>query len=371
LSQFGALKSLGFDGACKTTAMGIMPHKDVDKALELSFSLDIPFWPQLPNVSYFEDMYAQASEHFPGLTVDTENKRILFDPAKFEEQLVAYSEKMAEPGFFSLSENYSVVYHQFLGRELEEYTAIRGQLIGPVSFGFKVMDKDNMPIIYNEQVQALLFDFLQRKVNAQCHELKRKNKNAFVWLDEPGLGWVFSGLSGYSDIRAKQNYMEFLNGLDYPGALHLCANVNLPYLLNLGISLLSFDAYQLELMPKGYTQAVTNFINSGGIISWGIVPTDSLTLDTESPESLLKRLLTYWEVLTRNSVLTTEQIAKQSLIAPARCCLKNIGQVGASDEKRPSGNQGIPNMTLEERVVESAFNYLGIISKNLREKFNL
>ena len=55
-------KSLGFDGACKATAIGIMPHKDVNKALELSFSLDIPFWPQLPNVSYFEDMYVQASQ---------------------------------------------------------------------------------------------------------------------------------------------------------------------------------------------------------------------------------------------------------------------------------------------------------------------
>jgi len=63
-----------------------------------------------------------------------------------------------------------------------------------------------------------------------------------------------------------------------------------------------------------------------------------------------------------------EQIAKQALIAPARCCLKNMGQVGASDEKRSSSDQGICDLTLEERVVESAFNYLGIISKNLREK---
>jgi hypothetical protein len=364
-------KSLGFDGACKTTAMGIMPHRDVDKALELSFSLDIPFWPQLPNVSYFEDMYAQASEHFPGIIVDTENKRILFDPNKFDEQLVDYSERMAEPGFFSLSEEYSVVYHQFLSSDLEKYTAVRGQVIGPVSYGFKVMGEDNMPIIYNEQARTLLFDFLQRKVNAQYHELREKNENAFVWLDEPGLGWVFSGLSGYSDVRAKQDYRDFLNGLDFPGALHLCANVNLPYLLSLGISLLSFDAYQLELMPKGYTQAVADFISGGGIISWGIVPTDSLTLDSESPESLIKRLLTYWGVLTQYSELSIEQISKQALIAPARCCLKNIGQVGASDEKSPSGNKGSRNLTLEERVVESAFNYLRIISKNLREKFNL
>jgi hypothetical protein len=316
-------------------------------------------------------MYAQASQHFPSISIDTANKIISFDPSKFDEQLADYSQRMADPGLFSLSEDYSVIYHQFLDQDLMKYTAIRGQLIGPVSFGFKVMDDDNKPLIYNEQARTLLFDFLRRKVNTQYHELKEKNENAFVWLDEPGLGWVFSGLSGYSDVHAKQDYRDFLNGLDCPGALHLCANVNLPYLLSIGVSLISFDAYQLELMPKGYVSAVTDFISHGGIISWGIVPTNPFTLKSESAESLVKRLLVYWEVIAKNSELSMQQISQQALIAPARCCLKNIGQVGASDEKRVSSDQGTCDLTLEERVVESAFNYLGIISRNLREKFYL
>ena len=54
--------------------MGIMPHTGIEEALELALSLDIPFWPQLPRVSYYEDMYAQASQHFPGIDVDLENK---------------------------------------------------------------------------------------------------------------------------------------------------------------------------------------------------------------------------------------------------------------------------------------------------------
>ena len=92
---------------------------------------------------------------------------------------------------------------------------------------------------------------------------------------------------------------------------------------------------------------------------------------TETPESLAKRLFTYWEVIAKNSELSVKQIAEQSLIAPARCCLKNIGQVGASNEEPLSGYRGISDLTLEERVVELAFNYLGNISKNLREKFYL
>ncbi|MFC2016149.1 hypothetical protein ACFLUF_00355 [Chloroflexota bacterium] len=56
--------NLNFKGNCRTTAMGIMPYTDIGKALELSLGLDIPFWPQLPHVSYHEDMYVQASAHY-------------------------------------------------------------------------------------------------------------------------------------------------------------------------------------------------------------------------------------------------------------------------------------------------------------------
>ena len=95
--------NLNFQAGCTTTAMGIMPHTDVREALRLALSLDIPFWAQLPKVSFYEDMYAQASQNFPGITVDPETERISFDSARFEEELGDYSQKMAEPETFALS----------------------------------------------------------------------------------------------------------------------------------------------------------------------------------------------------------------------------------------------------------------------------
>jgi hypothetical protein len=350
--------------------MGIMPHTDIGRALELSLGLDIPFWPQLPHVSYYEDMYVQASEHFPGLSVDEENQRISFDTARFNDELDAYWQKMADTATFGLTEKYTAVYRRFLAEDLTGYAAIRGQLIGPVSFGFKVFDENNVPIIYNEAVRMLLFDFLSRKINVQYAELKKKNENAFVWLDEPGLGWVFSGLSGYDDIVARREYREFLEGLSGPGALHLCANVNLPYLLDMGTVILSFDAYQMETLPKGYAESIRDFLKSGGIISWGIVPTDSTSLAEETPEGLAGRLLDYWGVVSANTDLTIKEMAEQALIAPARCCLKNIGAVGATGEtasKKAVGCSAQP----EEHVVETAFAYLKEISRALIDKLDI
>ena len=307
-------------------------------------------------------MYVQASQNFPGIIVDLENERLSFNMARFEEELEEYFEKRDYPETFALSQEYSVVYHQFLAQNLQSYPAIRGQIIGPVSFGFKVLDESLKPIIYNEEVRAILFDFIQKKVNLQYQELKQRNPKAFVWVDEPGLGYVFSALSGYNDRQAKEDYWNFLQGLEGPKGLHLCANVDLPYLLGLGVEILSFDAYQIEFMPREYADAVAEFLRSGGIISWGIVPTDSSVLAKETPETLAKLLTAYWGVVSGNSGLSLKQIAKQALVAPARCCLRDEGQVSEVGERQASS---------EERIVEKAFAFLQELSQRLRDKFRL
>jgi len=40
-------------GNLLTTAMAVMPHTEVDKALKTVLSVAIPFWPQLPNLNLY------------------------------------------------------------------------------------------------------------------------------------------------------------------------------------------------------------------------------------------------------------------------------------------------------------------------------
>jgi hypothetical protein len=358
---------IAFEARCSTTAMGIMPHRDVERALELALSLDIPFWPQLPKVSLYEDMYVQASHNFPGIAIDFDKERLVFNTARFEQELDEYFVKMDSPEAFVLTAEYSRVFHKFLSRELQGYKAIRGQVTGPVSFGLKVLDEDLKPIIYNEEARTILFDFIQRKVNIQYQELKERNPNAFVWVDEPGLGYVFSGFSGYNEQHAREDYSKFVEGLEGPKGLHLCAEVNLPYLLELGVEILSFDAYQIEFMPREYAGSVAEFINNGGVISWGIIPTESTALATQTPETLAGILSNYWEVISANAGLSLNQIAKQALVAPARCCLSDLGQVN-TEGKTVSECQV---SSIEEGLVERAFAFLSELSHILRDKYGV
>jgi len=358
-----------FDANCRTTAMGIMPHRDIEAAIGLSINMDIPFWPQLPNVSFYEDMYAQASEHFPGIAVDPHLGLVTLDSQGFEADLMEYALSSDEDETFDLSPDYSTTYHAFLDKPLERYAAIRGQIIGPVSFGFRVVDQDRRPIIYDEGIRAVLWEFFQKKANCQYRQLREKNPNAFVWFDEPGLGWVFSALSGYSDLLARDDYAGFLQGIEGPRALHLCADINLPYLLDLGFDIVSLDAYQIGEMPREYASAVAKFISGGGIISWGIVPTDSINLSRENLESLVPRVERIWEKVETVGGITTRQIAAQSLIAPARCCLKNVGRVGSAGENSSAIGLNGSAASVEETLVESAFEIVARLSEALKAKF--
>ncbi|MGZ3535757.1 MAG: hypothetical protein ACXU99_10785 [Thermodesulfobacteriota bacterium] len=351
-----------FQAACGTTAMGIMPHKDVDKALDLALGLDIPFWPQLPHVSLYEDMYVQTSQNFPGIEINFEKGRLSFHNAKFQESLEDYFTKMEQTETYALTPEYSAVFQKFLSRDLKRYRAIRGQITGPVSFGFKVLDENLKPIIYNDEVKSILFDFIQKKVNLQYQELKAKNQNAFVWVDEPGLGYVFSGLSGYNDQQAKEDYYQFIQGIEGPKGMHLCAEVNLPYLLELGVEILSFDAFQIGFMPKEYTLSVADFIKKGGVISWGIIPTELKTLEAQTPEKLVSLLSGYWGVVSENTDLSLNQIAEQALIAPARCCLVELTIEAAERFK-------VTN--IEEKIVEKAFSFLPEMSQILKKRYGL
>lgn len=328
--------------------MGIMPHTDIEKALEVALSLDIPFWPQLPKVSYYEDMYVQALENFPGVRIDIVNQKIVFNLSLFYEELPSYFEKINDPETFRLTKEFSLVYHRFLEKDLSRYSAIRGQMISPISLGLKVVDQDQKSIIYHDEVREVLFDFIQKKVNQQYQELKTKNPNAFVWVDDPGLGLIFTAFSGYNEVQAKKDLDQFLMGLEGPKGVHLCAKPDWDFLFKSKIDILSFDSFNCGSVIINYS-SLRDFVERGGIISWGIVPTYTELLDQETIDSLVERLETFWEGLSQRGV-DQERLLHQSLLAPATCNLMNPDK---------------------EKTVEKAFGMLKDLSIKVRDKYRL
>ncbi len=309
-------------GNLLTTAMAVMPHTDVMRALDMALSLDVPFWPQLPNYSYYEDMYVQAAEHFPGMVLDMEKRTLRFSMEKFAGELDEALLHMDDPSYFDVSETYSVVYHRFLSLDLGDRPAIRGQLEGPVSFGFNVLDQDERPILFDDTIRPFMLDFMARRMNVQLARLKMRNPNAFMFVDEPGLQFVFSGMAGYGDVKAKEDLDRFFAQVERPRGIHLCGNPDWDFLLRLDLDVLSLDVYTNGEIFSSYAAGISRFLDRGGVLVWGIVPTGYEAFGKEEIPSLVARLEGVWKRLWSKGI-DRDLLISRSLLSPATCCLIN------------------------------------------------
>ena len=334
-------------GNLLTTAMAVMPHRNVDRALELALSLDVPFWPQLPLLDYHEDMYVQASEHFPGITVDFDKRKVLFSMDRFMDELENTLARFDDPDYFDVSQEFSAVYHRFLEIDLSNKPAIRGQLEGPISLGFNVLDQDDRPILFNDTVRPFMLEFMAKRVNAQLKRLKERNDNAFIYIDEPGLQFIFSALSGYNDRTAREDLESFFSQIERPRGVHLCGNPDWDFLLNLDMDILSLDVFRNGEIFVNYVSSIQRFLHKRAVLVWGIVPTNVEPFEQETIESLQKRLESLWHTLARKGI-DLKQLISQSMLAPATCCLVN-----------PDG----------EKTVEKAFAVLNELSARLRDAY--
>jgi len=262
---------------------------------------------------------------------------------EFEEALSHFD----EPAYFDITDQYSSVYRRFLELDLSNRPAIRGQIEGPISFGLNVFDQNNRPILFEDSIRGFLLEFMAKRVNAQLNQLKKRNPNAFMYVDEPGLQFVFSGMAGYGDRAARADMETFLSMVERPCGVHLCGNPDWDFLLRLDIDVLSLDVYTNGEVFRCYQRSIQKFLDRGGILVWGIVPTNFEPFIQEDIDSLQQRLEDTWTTLDKSGI-DLEFLLSRSMLSPATCCLVNPDR---------------------EKTVEKAFGMVRKLSRKLRTEY--
>ena len=112
---------------------------------------------------------------------------------------------------------------------------------------------------------------------------------------------------------------------------------------------LSLDVYTNGEIFSSYARSIRKFLDRGGVLCWGIVPTNFEPFEKEDLDSLAGRLTGVWEILQGKGI-DREFLLSRSLLSPATCCLVN-----------PDG----------DKTVEKAFRTVRELSDRLREKFRL
>ncbi|MGA1790142.1 MAG: methionine synthase [bacterium] len=336
------------------SGIGSLPHKDPAGACRLiwDFLPQIPFWPQLPKRSELENMYYQYAENLPGL-VAKESGGFHIDQSKggFYEELERFYQTFLSEDLepFRISREYAAGLYTWLENEehLKAASAIKGQITGPISFGLQVTQEDRRSILYNDTLRDVMIKQLLRKAQWQVALMKRIHPRPIMFLDEPYLAAFGSAFTNIDRDTVICLFKEILSGIDSLTGIHCCGNTDWSLVFESKPDILSFDSYSYLDSLFLYQEHLVRFLEQGGIIAWGIVPTNESDIKKENAETLFERLEKAWERLDGLG-FEKKNILSQSIITPA-CGL----------------------VSLSEQVAAEAFRLTSRISEDIRHRFDL
>jgi hypothetical protein len=312
---------------CLPTIIGSMPQSEAEKACDqvLRFLKDIPAWPQLPKRSYLENMYVQYSQGFPGVVVGEE--KIFVDrnrdiDSPLEKLYSAYLENNYNQ--FPITGDYAAGLQRFLTHTDLTVRAVKGQVVGPVTWGMTVTDNAGKSIAYDEVLADACAKLLKLKAAWMEKQLQAISKNTLIFVDEPSLSTFGSSFMALSREKVISLLEEVLSGIRGLKGIHCCGNTDWSLVLSTSIDILSFDAFAFAETLTLYPKEVKKFLAAGGVIAWGIVPNDEAVLAKESVSSLRERLEEAMVPFTRKGIeIPFRQLVAQGLLTP-NCGLAHL-----------------------------------------------
>ncbi|NLL90579.1 MAG: methionine synthase [Dehalococcoidales bacterium] len=312
------------------TMIGSMPHKDAKEACRVvvRFLKDIPCWPQLPNLTSRESMAIQVSEGFPGII--QKGNDLLIDGANdhsaaLEQLYMAYLEN--DSSKFPMTEEYAAGFYQLLQQADLSPLAIKGQLIGPISWGLSVKDSTGNVILYDEILSDAAAKMLRLKAGWQEKTLAQICKNTIIFIDEPAMTSYGSAFFSLPEERVIALLQEVFDGIGGLKGIHCCGNTDWSLILSTGIDIMNFDAYNYAESLTLYPAEVKAFLDRKGAIAWGIVPTDEANIQKENVASLKDRLEEAMAPFTRKGI-AFKQLVEQGLLTPS-CGLAGVKEEAA------------------------------------------
>ncbi len=326
-----------FHANCDPLLIGSLPLTNYQQALELIFqySSPIPLWPQLPKNDK-EGMVRQFVSGFPGLVDSTNRYSVDTSKEDFEQEMAEfYEDAMAIEGDptllpgsrFSLGSDTAsgfIAFLEYLKDHSATWKTLKGQVTGPVTSGIGIKDQNGKSILYDDNLRDMLITLLSLKAKFQIGELQKYSQDMppIILIDEPAL--VSFGSSGFSGVSAEMvtgavdTVISAIKSCGGIAGVHICANGDWAPSLLSDADIISFDAYFYFENFILYKDQLSTFLNRGGMLAWGIVPTgDPLVVDKESTESLYEKWQDQLSVLSSTIGISEKQLMQQTFIAPS------------------------------------------------------
>jgi len=309
------------------TGIGSIPSLDARETCLniLKRTPEIPFWPQLVKRSRLEDFFIQFSEGLPLLTLREGAGVLDVSTSGIETALTEFYERfLAEDiEYFKITRGYAAGLYELLDIISEDPGRygrfIKGHTVGPVSFVAGIKGNDGRSMLSNPDLRDAYTKGIAIKALWQVKRLEQTGKSPIIFLDEPylsGFGSAFSPIERHEVIDMLKEVISYLRERsNVLIGIHCCGNTDWSMLIDSAPDIINFDAFSFMDYFLLYPEAISRFIENGGFIAWGIVPTAEFT-GRETVEDLHVRLEKGLTVL-REIGLDADLVARRSLLTPA------------------------------------------------------
>lgn len=310
------------------TGVGSVPFLDVEASCRdiLTYFPKIPFWPQFVKKNLFEDMAIQVSEGLPLIEINSEKRSLYINHLEGSHSELAsfYEHFMAEDvNHFAFSPKHAAGIFKLLdlidNKEDSDTSFIKGQIVGPITFAGSLLDKAGKTALYNNEIMDMIVKGLAMKALWAVKKMSHAKRKTIIFIDEPylsGFGSAFTPIQRQDVVAAIKEIIDYLRSrTDTLIGIHCCGNTDWSMILETGIDIVNFDAFDYMDYFLLYKKSIAEFIENGGTIAWGIVPTTSYT-GKETVGDLRKRLERGLNIIQEWGI-SKKTVSERSILTPA------------------------------------------------------
>jgi methionine synthase II (cobalamin-independent) len=304
--------------------IGSLPDKDLLSACQKVFQYfpTIPHWPELPNLGFRQQMGYSQIEPLP-LATDLEKGRLYWDTNR------DYSEKMAELfehylasdlNYFAYTEKHAAGLIQMLrlfsdGEVPDSVKAVKCQLTGPTTLGFIIKDDQGKPLLYQDQLMDVLVKLTAMKAKWMEYQFSQLGYRTLIFFDEPMLQSIGSASVPIDRAQAISMLNEVCQSVESLTGAHCCGNTDWSLLMESEVDIIAFDAYDFAKTMSLYSKQLTSFLDRGGYLVWGIIPSRQEAISFSSRE-LYQRLVDEVNQLAKTGI-DIQQLWQALMISPS------------------------------------------------------
>jgi len=290
---------------------------------------------QFPKRTLYENMMMQFTEGMPALVQDGDRIYLSTFISDFALQLTDFYERYLAATedenpdaleSFRLSPQYAAGFSEFMARLPEQVTLgttlmLKGQVTGPFTLGTNLLDQNGRCSYYDDHLRDVIVKTIVMKALWQIARLSEFGLPLMIFLDEPSLlGFgkqTFLTISREDVIRDINEVAAAIHSQSGLAGVHCEENTDWSLLMETDLDILDFDAYDHMQAITLYPDELSAFLERGGCLGWGVVPTlDREAAAAETIPSLLDRFEESVQRLV-NKGFDRDLLLRRALITPS------------------------------------------------------